>query len=294
MASRAKLLISKSAKGLSMRGVLRLLRLGNCLMSFIAVIIGAFVAVGLGILAVRWMSAAFAGFAAFLFTGAGNTLNDYFDADTDRINHPDRPIPRGEISREQAVRVASLFFVASVPLSLLASVDSFLLLTMNLAVMLSYETTFKRRGFIGNVQVSWLVASLFLFGGLSVYQWKIDAMSRIAVLSLLAFLSTVGREIVKDMADIRGDSDRVTLPRKIGSGRAGKIASAGFLGAVALSWIPVVFGLLSPYYYAVVFLADAIFIYCAIFTASKPQEISRVSKYAMSVALVAFLAGGIR
>ena len=33
-----------------------------------------------------------------LITGAGNTINDYFDLSIDRVNRPDRPLPSGTVT----------------------------------------------------------------------------------------------------------------------------------------------------------------------------------------------------
>ncbi|PKM92058.1 MAG: digeranylgeranylglyceryl phosphate synthase, partial [Euryarchaeota archaeon HGW-Euryarchaeota-1] len=35
--------------------------------------------------------------AIFLFSSAGNVLNDYFDREIDKINHPERPIPSNRV-----------------------------------------------------------------------------------------------------------------------------------------------------------------------------------------------------
>src|SRR3989442_1134453 len=99
---------------------LRLARPGNAVMSGMGVAIAALVAGGPALVVVRFLSVAFAAVAAFLFTAAGNALNDYFDRETDRTNHPDRPIPRGEISPEEALRFASLAFALSLVAALLA------------------------------------------------------------------------------------------------------------------------------------------------------------------------------
>jgi len=40
--------------------------------------------------------------ATICSTGFGNTINDIFDIDSDRINHPDRPLPQGNISVRSA------------------------------------------------------------------------------------------------------------------------------------------------------------------------------------------------
>src|SRR5947209_3068073 len=101
------------------RGLLRLMRPLNALMSAVAVPVGAVVAVGLAGVASRVASIAFGALAVFLFTGAGNALNDVFDRDVDRVNHPNRPIPAGEVSPGRAFDFALALFLAAVVASLL-------------------------------------------------------------------------------------------------------------------------------------------------------------------------------
>ena len=275
-----------------MRGYTDLLRPMNCLIAALAIAVGAAVAVGFGSLggsATRVMAAAVTG---FLFTGAGNALNDYYDREVDRINHPARPIPSGRISARSALNLAWILFVAALILGIVVGLLAFLIVAVNLVAMVSYEVRFKRRGSSGNLIISWLVASLFLFGGVASYGESAVALERVSWLALLAFLPTLGREIVKDIEDIAGDVDRKTLPMVIGIERAGFIASTAFIIGVALSPMPYMTGVLGAPYLGIVTLADGIFIYCAWFSTAKPSMVSKGAKYGMFVALIAFLAGG--
>lgn len=229
---------------------------------------------------------------AGVFTAAGNALNDYHDRDVDRINHPDRPIPAGLVPPDRARWAALLLFAPTVPWAALLGGELLLVVLVNLALMLSYERAFKRRGFRGNLLIAWLVASLFLFGGLAVSETG-AALQRTAILALLAFLATLGREVVKDVEDVAGDWDRRTLPMILGPDRAGHVAAGLFLVAVGLSGLPVLLGILGVAYAAAVLVADAILIYAARHSARKPALSQRAAKLAMLVALVAFLLGGL-
>ena len=110
-------------------------------------------------------------------------------------------------------------------------------------------------------------------------------------MAALAFFTTIGREITKDIEDIRGDVDRRTLPRRIGSRRAGLVAAISLFVGVALSLVPFALGVLSLGYAILVVPADGMFIYAALHSAANPARSQRVAKYGMIVALAAFLAG---
>jgi geranylgeranylglycerol-phosphate geranylgeranyltransferase len=109
----------------------------------------------------------------------------------------------------------------------------------------------------------------------------------------MAFLATLGREIVKDIQDMEADFDRLTLPKRIGKRNAGAVGSLAFLSAVASSPLPYLAGFLAWPYLVVVMVADAIFIYCAIVHFRSPKQGQYWAKIGMIVALIAFLVGGI-
>ena len=289
-----------------MVGAAAVVRPGNVLFAAVAVIVGAVVAVGPGVLlsfAPFFPALVLAPAVAALFTAAGNVLNDYVDADTDRVNHPERPIPRGRMTREGALRLSGILFGLAVIASLGLNFECVLIVLANLAVMVSYEVSFKARGGSGNVLIAYLVGSLFLFAGAATWRNQNDNMPtildltpllRAAVLALLAFLATLGREIAKDIEDVAGDVDRRTLPMTLGTRRAGWVASAAFGLAAGLSVLPYLLGILPLIYLLLVLAADAVFIYCALFPTRTERQIGRVSKFGMAIALVAFLAGALQ
>ncbi len=276
----------------SVRAYIDLLRPINCGIVAVGILIGAIITVGFGGLSDSALGLAAALLAGVAFTGAGNTLNDYFDSEVDAVNHPNRPIPSGQITRQKALYFTIGLFVVAVVMGLLVGPLPLLIIAINLVAMVSYELRFKRHGWSGNLMIGWLVASIFVFGGAAAYAGSIDSLQKVAWLGLLAFFATLGREVVKDIEDVTGDVGRRTLPMVIGVDRAGLVASASFFFAVVLSPLPYTTAILSPLYMGIVLVADAIFIYCAWFSSSKPSEASRVAKYGMVIALVAFLAGG--
>lgn len=263
-------------------------------MSAAAVGIGGVVALGPQGAASEWIAVALGGLTALLFTGAGNALNDYFDREVDRANHPTRPIPSGQIEPRAALRFAAALFALSIAVSVFINVPALGLVLVSLALMVGYEIRFKANGWSGNLLIAWLVGSLFLFAGLCVYRGDVLPLQIAASLALLAGLSTVGREVVKDIEDVAGDVDRATLPRPRGVPFAGRVAQTFTLAAVAMSGLPVWLGILSFSYVPLVALADAILILAAFYAPRSPSRSERLMKLGMVVALASFLAGGFR
>lgn len=224
-----------------------------------------------------------------LFTGAGNALNDYFDREVDKVAHPERPIPMGRVSPKSALALSAVLFSLAVVTSGFVNLWSVLMVVTSVVFMVAYETLLKAEGLAGNLVISWLTGALFLFGGASVQRMDVAW-----TLAALASLATLGREIVKDVQDVDGDrGSRTTLPMRVGTRKAGIVASAAFAGAIALSPVPYILGQLSVWYVLVVAIADGMFIYCAAIHFSDPRKGQRMAKLAMLVALTAFLLGGI-
>jgi geranylgeranylglycerol-phosphate geranylgeranyltransferase len=167
-----------------------------------------------------------------------------------------------------------------------------IIVAVNFVVMVSYEKGVKARGASGNFLIAYLVGSLFAFGGAAVYAGDTTVLQRAFLMGSLAALATAGREIAKDIADLAGDVDRATLPRRIGVPRAGAVAAACFVAGAAFSVVPPILGLFGLPYLGVVVVADGIFIYSGAVSAKNPARAQRAAKYGMVVALIAFLAGG--
>lgn len=149
------------------------------------------------------------------YTGAGNALNDYCDAEIDQINRPERPIPQGLVSRAGALRLSIFLF-------LLGSIAAIPFLTKELAViillalffLITYSPIFKMRPFWGNVIVSTILGMTFLFAA-SLY----GDLTRGIPPFCLAFGFNLIREMVKDIQDVSGDHayGAQTLPLKYGA-----------------------------------------------------------------------------
>ena len=276
-----------------MAGLLRLARPINCVMSALGVGIGGVVAARSGAWGAFAGPLALAGAAAASFTAGGNALNDLYDRETDRVNHPNRPLPSGAVTlREAQAFTATAFFVAGV-LAAVVNVFAFTVVILNIALMVLYEASLKAQGASGNLVIAYLVGSLFLFAGVSVFRSSTEPLVRTSILAALALFTTVGREITKDIEDVRGDVDRRTLPQRIGVRPAGWAAALAFLLGVLLSLAPLALHLLSVAYAVLVIPADGMFIYAALHSAKNPARSQRVAKYGMIVALAAFLAGAL-
>jgi geranylgeranylglycerol-phosphate geranylgeranyltransferase len=266
---------------------LQLFRPVNGLMGVLGVLAGALIASGTDI-ADHWQNLAIASFVVIWFMAGGNALNDHIDRHIDIIAHPERPVPSGRITAKQALYASFVAFVISIVASFfLFDIVSIAMVAIACILMLSYELFLKKRGFIGNVAIAVLTGMLFLLGGAVVH--NVDG---VIIVSLMAMLVTVGREIAKDIEDMSGDEGRVTLPMRVGVKNACIIAAAVLIAGPVLSIWPILTHMFGTLYYLIV-AADAIFIYSAVIIFSDAGKAQRLCKYAMLIALAAFMLGAV-
>ncbi len=229
----------------------------------------------------------------YIFTSASNALNDYFDRDVDRVNHPERPIPSGKITAKTALTFSSMLFAVSmvltVVLSFFSGIQVFLIVLAALVVQLAYDLKVKKAKAIGNIFIGAQTVLAFVFGGLIV-----NNLGPVAFMASASFLAITAREVVKDVEDIKGDVDKVSLPKIIGVKKANFVALALISVAVIVSVVAYYpLRILGLGYFVVVLVADAIFIYSMPLLFKNPNAARRTWKYAMMIALIAFIVGGI-
>ena len=192
-----------------MQAFWEILRPFNCMMASAAAIIGLLIA---GI----WDAgtALIITGAVFLITGAGNAINDYYDRQIDAINRPDRPIPSKRIRPKMAFCYSIALFAAGCILASLAGQISLVIAVFNSLLLILYARDLKATPLLGNLSVSYLTASTFLFGGAAGGLVGLLANQIPFGLSLLVSMS---REIAKDIEDMEGDrlggAHRLLCPR---------------------------------------------------------------------------------
>ena len=174
--------------------------------------------------------------ATMMITAGGYIINDYFDVKTDLINKG-KVIVGTAISRRKAIMWHSIINFSGVALGFYVSWKigypiagiMFLLVT---GLFYFYSATYKRQFLLGNFLVAFLTAMLPLL--VLFYEWiplnnyyaifsiKMPEFKMIiwwvAGFSLFAFLTTLTREIIKDIDDFEGDQTygRNTLPVVMG------------------------------------------------------------------------------
>ena len=215
-----------------MNPYLALTRPENMILTAIAVITGSFIAAGPEIMDFQ-IEIAICCVCSMMLVGGGNALNDYNDRETDKENHPERPIPSGSISADTASIYAQALLGSGL-LILLFTLENkmpFVIALIGILLLTAYENGLKAAGISGNITVGLMSGAVFLFAGMAVNDpgptlWMFG----------LAVLATITREIIKDIQDLEGDRDRRTLPASIGIENSMRVAILFLLIAIGLSY----------------------------------------------------------
>ena len=271
---------------MGLKEFIEIIRPSNALFSGIAVVIGALVAEG-GILDLYKILLVF--FVAIFACAGGNTINDYFDYEIDKINTPKRVLPRGGMSLKTAYIYAISLFAISCIFAFLVNLVALSICVVACFLMYLYAMTLKKTPLSGNLLVSFLTSITFLYGGTAVGSFK-----GVSILALISFFAMVSREVVKDIEDLEGDVKKGarTLPFIIGKSKSYILAFIFLLIAVILLYLPFITKLYGYIYLGIVTPVALFVIYVLLEIKTKkeyPGKIQRHIKKAMYLVLLIFL-----
>lgn len=181
-------------------------------------------------------------------------LNDYFDREIDKINEPTRPIPRGDVSPNQALVLAIFLIMVGLISAIITNIPSLLTAIFALIISLSYITKGKSTGLFGNFLVSATVVIPIIYGGLTIGQLQANSI----IFVIIIFFSNTGREIIKGIVDVEGDKSYKiqTIAVKYGECKAAILASFFAIVAVLLSPLPWILNLVSDFFLPLVIITD--------------------------------------
>jgi len=278
------------------QGFLRLIRPLNCLMMGLATLIGVLLA-GQKFLNVNdlLIISPLSFITAFTLTGASMAINDYYDREIDEINEPERPIPSGVVSPNEALIVSACLILLGLTAAYLTNFLCLIVGLIALIIFLTYSTIGKRAGLYGNFLVSACVALPFIYGSLAISnEVRLNAI----IFSALAFISNTGREITKGIVDIQGDRSKniKTIAVKYGVRVAAYAASTFYIFAVILSILPWILKQVSSLYIPLIIVTNIGFILISILlirdhSRSGARKVKNLALIWMFVGLLSFLLG---
>ncbi len=279
---------SDLSEAAAFRAGLQITRPQNCLITFASVLMGGW----LGVHALPpslWIAA----FSAAAVMAGANALNDLWDLDTDRVNHPHRPLPSARLTPRAACIESVALFLLGLGLSLFLPPEAIATAAVSCACLVAYNRRLKHVPLAGNVVVSLLCGVAFFYGGFAV-----RAPVSAAVPALFAAIYHLGREILKDTQDVPGDrkAPGETLPLHWGPTRACRLAVGAYALLILLTPVPYLLDLYGLPYLILVSLLDVLLV-CIMFSVLRVPDtrrlrmINRFLKAGMMLGLVAILAG---
>jgi len=282
----------------SLSGFVRLMRPVNCIMIGFAVIVGAALASGLRFPAGAWWSLILSFFTAFTLTGSAMAVNDYYDRKIDSVNEPQRPIPSGAVSPRGALTLFALLSFFGFSTSFLTNLSCLATAVFAWAVMTVYSTRGKRTGLLGNLLVSICVSLPFIYGAFALG----GLLSSSSILfASMAFLSNTGREVVKGIVDVEGDKKEgiKTIAVSYGGRVAAFVAVALDSAAVLLSFLPLLWNIVSFWYIPLIFVSDLGFVVSSLwllrdYGRESARRVKNLYLLWMGLGLVGFLVGSLK
>ncbi len=269
---------------------IKLIRPLNDFIAALSVLVGAAIAGAVE----SWTMVLFACISAFFISAGGNVINDYFDIDIDRVDKPDRPLPQGKITSSSALIWSILLFLAGLTLSLQIKPLSLLIAFVACAFLVWYSYKLKKTLLWGNLTVSVVSALVFVYGGIATEDFRLSLIP-----AGFALLFHLGREILKDIEDIKGDSSAgaSTLPIKRGVKFSLDVCTLIFLFLIGSTVVPYLFNIFSFLYLLTVVLGvdfGLIYIIWSMYRNHSPSHLHRLSnllKIEMLAGLVAIFLG---
>ncbi|MHA1350237.1 MAG: geranylgeranylglycerol-phosphate geranylgeranyltransferase [Promethearchaeota archaeon] len=272
----------------------------NCLMGALTVVIGL-LNTRLDVLLEKFTVNIILGVLTYIFLAAStNIINDIYDIEIDKINRPERPIPRDSISLKQAKELFFLYLIIAIILSLLNTlIISLTLINLILVSFFGfigwvYAKWGKRSGFLGNIIVGISYSIGLVYGG---YLNGPIIPPYILYFFLTAFSLLVAREIVKGCEDIEGDKNQgvKTLAIKIGIKASRNVSVLFALFAILFFILPVFTSILNKFLFIifmVIGLIEVGYVIVLMLTLDLNKEdlkkISLLLKIGMFLGLIAF------
>ena len=269
-----------------MKGYVLISRPVNFVITFLSVLIAAAVTGTLQpFLRVVWACV-----TASLITIGANVINDYFDYAIDLINKPGRPIPAGVISRPAALVYSIIAFILAWITAWFLGIEMFLIALLTGLLLIVYSWWLKRTVLLGNLAVSLATAMAFVFGGLAVGRPSASVFP-----AIFAFLFHFGREILKDLQDVKGDAvhDAITFAVRYGRAASLLLITTIFTILLVCTIIPYIVGIYGRNYLLIILLGIypvILYVLYGSWRYSEPEKLGQLNNLLKADMVVGLLA----
>lgn len=250
--------------------------------------------------------------SSVLIAAAGYIINDYFDLQIDKINKPRKVVVDTIVKRRWAILWHWVLSAAGILLSFYISyrTGKWVIGIANfIAVMLLwfYSTTFKKKLLSGNIIISalsaWVVLVVYFFAGEGFENWpgneahiNYQRFFKFTVLYAgFAFITTLVREVIKDLEDMNGDMQYQCRTMPIAWGvQASKVFVAVWLTVcMAALFIIQLYAWQSGWWVAAVYIVAAVILPMVFMMAALKKSVSSGDYHKLSTSIKFVMLAGI-
>lgn len=163
--------------------------------------------------------------ATIIIAAAGNLLNDLVDVNIDNVNRPNKITIDQIVQRPFALKLYTMLTALGVSMGVISAIiiDCWylgLIFPIVAYILFNYSMVYKKTPFVGNLAIAflsafvplivWLFEISTMFNSFAINAESLSIIKTMSYfvfgLSFFAFLTTLIREIVKDIEDVDGDS----------------------------------------------------------------------------------------
>ncbi len=228
-------------------------------------------------------------FVYFLVAAPSNVVNDIYDIEVDRVNRPDRVLPRGAMTISQAkMYVVILYFLALV-IAFMINMVALVGAVVFSFIGYFYAVKAKVLGSLGNLFVSISFSFGLLYGSLVIPPHMISPPVFLYFITACALL--YGREVIKGAEDVEGDKlrDVKTIARIHGFKAAALLAAlSNTIGNITFTSL-FVFNLVGPYFVWFLVPANIAVILSTLFIFSNPSLKDAATRASLADKIGAYL-----
>jgi len=227
----------------------------------------------------------------FLISGSEMVSNDLFDLEVDRINHPDRPLPSGQVSVSEVVLFTIILSLSGLLIAALLGPLTLAFTSIIWVLGMLYNWRLKSLGLPGNAIVALSVGMTFVLGGMMVGR---PDSGLVWTFALMAAMFDLAEEISGGVMDAEGDALRGSrsLARLYGRRTALTFVTLLFSIFILLGTIPFLMGWLGLPYLILIIMADAAiaFLVVRLWKANTPKEGRNVQRLLYLIMMVFIVA----
>jgi geranylgeranylglycerol-phosphate geranylgeranyltransferase len=215
----------------------------------------------------------------FLISGAEMVSNDLFDLEVDKVNHPERPLPSGQVSAKEVIALTVLLSLGGLLIAAFQGTSVLMFTVFIWALGMLYNWRLKSLGLPGNAIVAFSVGATFVLGGMMAD--RLDS-GLVWTFALMAALFDLAEEVSGGVMDAEGDALRGSRSLAILYGRKVALTAVTvlFSAFIVLGIIPYVTGWLDLPYLVLILMADAAVIYLVtrLWRSEAPEQGRRVQR----------------